>query len=132
MTDPPNFSLVVGNYTPEQSFDYAWVSALLEQVLEDVENKCYQDGKTVHWHVFRERVLVPITEGEDPPALSEICHKYDIENPRVASNMIITIKRRFQAALQKCLRETVASDGQMEDELAEISKFLPEIAQYKK
>ena len=132
MTDPPNFSRIVGNYTPEQSFDYAWVSALLEQVLEDVETKCYKDGKTVHWYVFRERVLVPITEGINPPALPEICHKYDIESPRVASNMIITVKRRFQAVLQQRLRETVTSDGQMEDELAEISKFLPEIAQYKK
>jgi hypothetical protein len=122
----------LGNYTPEQSFDYAWVSALLEQALEDVETACYKDGKTVHWHVFRERILTPITEGGDPPALSEICHKYDIESPRVASNMIITVKRRFQAVLQKRLRETVTSDGQMEDELAEISKFLPEIAQYKK
>jgi len=64
--------------------------------------------------------------------LLEICHKYDIESPRIASNMIITVKRRFQAVLQKRLRETVTSDGQMEDELAEISKFLPEIAQDKK
>jgi RNA polymerase sigma-70 factor (ECF subfamily) len=132
MNDPPNFSRVVGNYTPEESFDYAWVSALLEQVLEDVETICYQDGKTVHWHVFRERVLVPITEGGDPPALSEICHKYDVESSRFASNMIITVKRRFQSVLQKRLRETVTSDGQMENELAEISKFLPEIAQYEK
>jgi hypothetical protein len=132
MTDPPNFSRVVGNFTPEESFDYVWVSALLEQVLEDVENTCYQDGKTVHWHVFRERVLEPIMEGGDPPSLSEICHKYGIESSRVASNMIITVKRRFQAVLQKRLRETVTSDGQMEDELAEISKFLPEIAQYEK
>ncbi len=132
ITDPPNFSRIVGNFTPEQSFDYAWVSALLEQVLEDVETTCYKDGKTVHWHVFRERVLAPIMEGINPPALSEICHKYDIESPRIASNMIITVKRRFQAVLQQRLRETVTSDGQMEDELAEISKFLPEIAQYKK
>ena len=69
---------------------------------------------------------MPIMDGIDPPLLLEICHKYDIESPRIASNMIITIKRRFQAVLKKCLRETVTSDGQIEGELAEISKFLPE------
>ena len=132
MTDPPDFSRVVGNYTPEESFDYAWVSALLEQVMEDVETICYKDGKSVHWHVFRERVLAPIMEGVDPPSLAEICHKYGIESPRVASNMIITVKRRFQAVLREHLRITVTSDGQIEGELAEISKFLPEIAQYEK
>ena len=132
MTDPPDFSRVTENYTPEESFDYAWVSALLEQVLEDVETMCYKEGKTVHWRVFRERILVPITEGTDPASLKEICHKYDIESYRIASNMIITVKRRFQAVLLKHLRQTVTSDGQIEGELEEISKFLPHIAQYKK
>jgi len=132
MTDPPELSRVIGNCTPEESFDYAWVSALLEQVLDDVETACYEDGKIKHWSVFRERVLLPITEGNDPPSLREICHKYDIEDPRAASNMIITVKRRFQAFLLEHLSQTVASDGRIEDELTEISKFLPQMAQYDK
>lgn len=132
MTDPPDFCQVIADYTPEESFDYAWVSALLEQVLENVETMCYEEGITVHWCIFRERVLTPITEGTDPAPLAEICHKYDIESPRIASNMIITIKRRFQSILRKHLSETVTSEDQVEDEFAEISKFLPRIAQYKK
>jgi len=132
MTDPPEISRIVGDYTPEESFDYAWVSALLEQVLEEVETSCYEDGKSTHWNVFRERILMPITDGGDPPCLSEICHKYDVENPRIASNMIITVKRRFQAVLLDHLSQTVTSDIRIEEELAEISNFLPQMAQYKK
>jgi RNA polymerase sigma-70 factor (ECF subfamily) len=132
MTDPPDFCRITRNYTPEESFDYAWISALLEKVIDEVETTCYEDGMTVHWRVFREKVLVPITEGTDPVPMAEICHKYDIENPRVASNMIITVKRRFQAILRKNLRETVTSDSQIEDEFTEILKFLPQIAQYDK
>ncbi|MHC4627516.1 MAG: hypothetical protein ACYTDV_11090, partial [Planctomycetota bacterium] len=45
MTDPPDINRIVGDCTPEESFDYAWVSALLEQVLEDVETTCYEEGK---------------------------------------------------------------------------------------
>ena len=132
IADPPDLGRIVSHYTPEESFDYAWVSALLEQVLEDLETMCYEEGKTVHWHVFHERILVPIMEGTDPASLGEICHKYDIESPRVASNMITTVKRRFQTVLRKHLGQTVTSDGQIGDELAEISKFLPQIAQYRK
>jgi len=132
MTDPPDICRVVGDCTPEESFDYAWVSALLEQVLEDVETACYEEDKTVHWRVFRERVLAPITDGVDPASLAEICHKYDIKSPRVASNMIVTVKRRFQTILRKHLSQTVTGDGQIENELAEISKFLPHIGQYEK
>lgn len=132
MTDPPDFYRVVGDYTPEESFDYAWVSAILEQVVKDVETKCYEEGKAVHWRVFHERVLAPITDGIDPPSLSEICHKYGIADPRIASNMIITVKRRFRVILREHLRQSVTSDGQIEGELAEISKFLPHLAQYEK
>jgi RNA polymerase sigma-70 factor (ECF subfamily) len=130
MTDPPDFNRIAGHYTPEEAFDYAWVSALLEHVLEDVEAACYEEGKTVHWRVFRERILAPITEGADSLSLGEICHKYDIETPRIASNMIITVKRRFEAVLRKHMEQTITSDGQVEDELEEISKFLPHMAQY--
>jgi RNA polymerase sigma-70 factor (ECF subfamily) len=132
MTDPPDFCRITRDYTPEESFDYAWISALLEKVIDEVETKCYEEGMTVHWRVFCEKVLEPITDGTDSVSLAEICHKYDIENPRAASNMIVTVKRRFQAILHKNLRETVASEGQIEDEYAEISKFLPQIAQYEK
>ena len=124
-----DFSGVTTNFTAEESFDYAWVSALLEHVLEELETVCYEDGKAVYWRVFRDRILKPITEQEKPASLSEICHKYDIESPRVASNMIVTVKRRFQAILRKQLRDTVASDDEVDDELAEISQFLPRIAQ---
>ena len=132
MTDPPDFYRITRDYTPEESFDYAWLSVLLEKVIDEVETTCYEEGMTVHWCVFREKVLAPITDGTEPASLAEICHKYDIESPRVASNMIITVKRRFQAILRKNLRETVTSDGQIEDELTEISKFLPQVAQYRK
>jgi hypothetical protein len=43
--------------------------------------------------------------------------------------MIITVKRRFGVALQKHLRDIVASDEQVREELEEIKKFFPNIAQ---
>jgi len=132
MANPPDFNRITEKYTPEESFDYAWVSALLEQVLEDIETTFYQEGKGVHWHVFHERVLMPIMEEIDPPALADICRKYGIENPRVASNMIVTVKRRFQSVLREHLRRTVISDGRVEEEWAEISRFLPHLAQDQK
>jgi RNA polymerase sigma-70 factor (ECF subfamily) len=109
---------------PEDSFNYAWVTALLEQVLEEVRTKCCQEDKTVHWNVFNDRVLQPMIENIAAPTMKEICDKYDIEDGIRASNMIITVKRRFQAALKRQLRKSVISDSQVGDELNEIVKFL--------
>jgi RNA polymerase sigma-70 factor (ECF subfamily) len=124
-----DFRQAASDFTPEESFDYAWVSALLERILAEVEARCYDDSKAVYWQVFREKVLAPIMEGAESPSLEEICQKYDIETSRVASNMIVTVKRRFQSILRQRLRETVVSDDEVEDELEHISQFLPRLAQ---
>ena len=44
--------------------------------------------------------------------------------------MIITVKRRFRAALMQHVRNTVLSQGQAPDELEELLQFLPKSAQH--
>ena len=119
----------VSTSVPEDSFNYAWVSSLLEDVLEEVEDKCNTDGKSIHWQVFCDRVLQPIIDGTDPPSLKEICEQYGIKDDAKGSNMIVTVKRRFQAALKKQLRDSVVSEELLNGELEEIKRFFPKIAQ---
>ncbi|UCH32572.1 MAG: sigma-70 family RNA polymerase sigma factor [Candidatus Bathyarchaeota archaeon] len=121
---------ITSGLTPEESFDYAWVSDLLQEVLKEVEAQCYTDGKMVHWNIFEDRVLKPIMEDMEAPSMEEICHKYGISDTIKASNMIVTVKRRFRLALKEHVRESVTSDGQIEEELEEIMQFIPKIAQY--
>ena len=44
--------------------------------------------------------------------------------------MIITVKRRFRAALMQHVRDTVLSQGQAPDELEELLQFFPKSAQH--
>ena len=132
MVEPPELPRTVAQLGPEETFNYAWVSDLLEQVLEHVENKCHEDGRSVYWHVFHDRVLQPITERTNPPSLEEICDKYGIQDGAKASNMIVTVKRRFQAALREHIRSCVVSDGEVNGELEELRRFFPRIAQEEK
>ncbi len=126
MVDSPQ---VMTTLTPEDTFTYVWVSSLLEQVLKDVESGCEADGKVVHWQVFRDRVLRPIMKGGEAPCMEDICRKYGIQDPTKASNMVVTVKRRFQTALARRLRDSVMSDEEAEVELQEIKRFLPRLAQ---
>jgi len=114
---------------PEDTFSYTWISDLLERVLEQVEAKCYEDGKAVHWCIFRDRLLRPIIERTEPVSIKELCDKYGIEDSAKVSNMIVTVKRRFQAALKQHLSESVISNEHIEDEIEEIQRFFPKIAQ---
>ena len=129
LTDLPELRQSASERTPEDSFNYAWVSSLLEQVLSEVETQCHADGKTVHWHVFHDRILEPIMEKVEPPSMTEICRRYGLESETKASNMMVTVKRRFQTVLRNHLRSLVVSEDQVEEELAEIMRFLPKMAQ---
>ena len=117
------------NSNPEDTFRYTWISDLLERVLEQVEAKCYEDGKTVHWCIFRDRLLRPIIERIDPVSIKELCATYGVEDSAKVSNMIVTVKRRFQTTLKQHLRNSVISDEFMEGEIEEIQRFFPKIAQ---
>lgn len=127
--DESGFSPVCTELTPEDSFNYAWISGLIEKVLVDVKAACYEDGKTVYWHLFRERILDPITQKAAPLSMDELCHKYRIKDKTKGSNMIVTAKRRFRTALRQHLRGLVTSEQEIDSELAEIMQFLPRIAQ---
>jgi hypothetical protein len=84
---------------------------------------------STHWYLFSERILEPILTAQSPPSLDELCRKHQVEDSVKASNMIITVKRRFAAVLQKHIRNIVASDEQVREEFDEIRRYFPNIAQ---
>jgi RNA polymerase sigma-70 factor (ECF subfamily) len=120
---PADLPEPAGELTPEESFNYAWVSQLLDRLLAEVEARCRADGKSLHWQVFRDRVLQPIMEDARAPSLTEVCNKYGIEDERKASNMIVTVNRRFRAALKRHVRRSVMGDVQVEEELQELMQI---------
>lgn len=109
--------------TPSEIFDYAWASALLDQVLAEVAAECRETGKATHWKVFRAKVLQPIMSNSAPPHLVELCEKYRISSEAKASNMIITVKRRFQAVLRRHVRQLVDSDAEVYEEIRHLMRI---------
>jgi RNA polymerase sigma-70 factor (ECF subfamily) len=112
------------DFTSEDSFNYAWVSELLDRMLEEVEDSCRNRGMQTHWNLFHDRVLQPVIEDTEPPPLAEICARYGIPEATTASNMIFAVKKRFRSALRRHLRRSVASDIEIDEEMVELMQFL--------
>lgn len=123
--DPPDLPASLTRLAPEETFNYAWVSALLEQVLAEVETKCRQRELELHWQVFRDRIVRPILNRTEPASMDAICERYGIEDTIKASNMMTTVKRLFQSVLKQHVRNSVMSDEDTADELAQIKRFFP-------
>jgi DNA-directed RNA polymerase specialized sigma24 family protein len=123
IADPPALPEIAGQFNPEETFNYAWKADLLERALSEVKESYIKQGMENHWNVFRDRLLQPILENQQPVALKEICRRYDIENEATASHMLETVKRRFQSILKKQVRQTVLTGQVVEEELKGILKF---------
>lgn len=115
---------VMRTITPDESFHYAWVSELLDRMLEEVEADCRAHGMDTHWNLFHDRVLRPTLEDKASPPLAELCARYGITEATQASNMIFAVKRRLQGALQRYVRQSVACDEEISEEILELRQFL--------
>ena len=110
--------------SPDDAFTYIWASVLLQEVVAEVEQQCSTDSKELHWQLFDARILGPIMDGTEPEPLAGICRRLDIEDPAKGANMIVTVKRRFQAAIKDRVRQYVDSDEEVEQEIRDLMKIL--------
>lgn len=112
--------------SPEDCFNYTWKSSILDQTLEIVKAGCLEQGLDIHWHIFEARVLKPIFQKTSAASMKEMCDRYGIASESTASNMLVTVKRRFRTVLRRLLRDTVRSEGDVDGELKEmLSLFRP-------
>jgi len=54
---------------------------------------------------------------------------HGIENSQTASNMIVTVKRRFRAVLEQNVRRTLLDGDQTSEEIEELLHFFRKSAQ---
>ncbi|MFC1635554.1 RNA polymerase sigma factor [Planctomycetota bacterium] len=127
--DPSKLPRTIQASGSETAYNYAWISALMDQIIANVRRDCHDCGLEIHWQMFSERVVEPILKNHAAPPLSDICKKHGIQQPQKASNMIATVKRKFRSAMRESVRTTVLNDDQVKDELSEIIYFFPKIAQ---
>jgi len=122
--DEESMSLAAKDMQPEDVFTYVWASVLMDDVLAEVKEGCFRDGKKVYWGVFRARVLDPIVTGVEPITVADLCKRFGIKNKAKVSNMIVTVKRRFQKAMAQRVRQHVDSDEEVKQEIQDLMKIL--------
>lgn len=109
---------------PTQAFMYAWAANLIDVSLADLREECVSDGQEVHWTIFNARFLRPMWENIRPPSLAALCAEHRISGEAKASNMIVTVKRRFRRILKRRIGQYVESEAQIEHEIHDIITIL--------
>ena len=112
------------NQTPDQVFSYQWSSILIHRVLDQVRTDCLDQGMEAHWSVFEKRVVRPMLLGEPATDYTHLVERYEIKDVSQAANMMVTVKRRFVAALYQEVARTVANVADVDDELRQLLRDL--------
>jgi len=120
----PEMPAMEAQASPEHAFHYAWAAGLLDQVLTELRREYEATGRAAYWEIFRAKLLIPILDDGEEPSLSSICAEYGIETEKKASNILITVKRRFATILRQALRQQVQSEAQVEQELGDLVEIL--------
>jgi RNA polymerase sigma-70 factor (ECF subfamily) len=102
---------------PSEAFDRQWAAAVLAVTVERLRAGCEADDMTPHWRAFDMNVLRPITRGATPLPMDEVARLVGARDAAHASNMIVSVKRRFRATLRKVVAETVSDPAQIEQEI---------------
>jgi hypothetical protein len=89
--------------SPENIYNRAWAQTLVSEALQQVQQQSAKDR--YYWEVFEDRVLNPIILDKKPVSLAQLCKKYKISSPMTISNMIVTMKRRFQKSLSCVIKK---------------------------
>ncbi len=110
--------------TPEEAFYCGWAADILDQVLSELREEYRSTNRSAHWEIFRLTVLIPIKEDVKASPLKELCEKIGVDSVSKASNMIVTVKRRFRSILRRKLRDFVHSDTAVEEELRSVFEIL--------
>ncbi len=121
--DPSMLPNVMDELNPEENFNYAWKTDLLQRVLAQVEADYTHTGRQTHWYVFRDRLLWPLLQDHPVPSFRQLCEQYRIEKEDTASHMLTTVKRHFQTVLRDHVRQTVLTGEAVEEELGEMLRF---------
>jgi len=129
ISEPSVLPQMIFEGSPEDCFAYTWKSDLIDRTVSEVQAECEGQGLQAHWYIFRDKILLPTLQSKESQPMKAISARYGIESESRAFNMLLTVKRRFKAALRRNLANTVLSEGDIDEEWRDLLKFFGKSAQ---
>jgi len=120
--DAPDHS--APDVAPADVFDAQWAGAMIRRVLMLVRRHYYDQCQEAYWEVFTGRVVRPMLLNEPPTAYAALIERFDLTDASQASNMMITVKRRFARTLRDEVARTVSDPIQVDGELCALLSAL--------
>ena len=92
ISNPPVLPQTIFERSPEDCFTYTWKSDLIDRTVSEVQTECEKQGLQTHWHIFRDKILLPTLQNKESQTMKAISARYSIDSESRAFNMLLTGK----------------------------------------
>jgi hypothetical protein len=113
-------SELVRSETTNHTFDVEWARALMKEILARMRAECRQSNRNDVWTLFECCQLNPCLSAGPQPTLGEIVEQYALKSEQQARNLLVTARRMFNRHLREVLGRYVATEEEMDSEIAEL------------
>lgn len=107
-----------------RNLDLEWARQIMSLAIERMKTECAAKGRNDLWEIFSCRILEPTLEQAPLPSYETLVQRFGFASPTQASNLLITAKRMFRRALEDTVRDTVADESQVEEEIRDLKAIL--------
>lgn len=116
--------LAVADAPFHHALDLEWARQIMALAIDRMKKECAGKGRSDLWEVFSCRVLEPTLNQAPVPSYEALVQRFGFASPTQASNLLITAKRMFRRALEETVRDTVADESQVEEEIRDLKAIL--------
>ncbi len=107
-----------------RSFNLDWARQTIALAVERMRQECVTKGRRDLWDVFSSRVLEPLLDQAPQPSYETLVGRFGFQSPTQASNLLITAKRMFRRSLEEVVRDTLADEARVADEIRALKAIL--------
>ncbi len=105
-------------------FEVEWARSVLHEALDRMRDTLGRQGRQDIWELFDDRVVGPSLRGTTPKPYAELVACTLFQSPAQASNAALTGRRMFVRVLREVIGEYVATEEQLNDEIADLRRIL--------
>ncbi len=112
---------------PSDIFNIEWAKHVISSALEQMKRECQSTDRMKLWEIFNARVVMPALEHKEPISYEKLIKMFDIQSPIQASNLLVTAKRMFIRYLRSVIRDYVASESEIDEEVRDLQRVLSKL-----
>lgn len=106
--------------SPSEAFDRAWAGEVLAEVMRRMRGECESSGRKHLWGIFEARMLLPLSDGSQPPDHEALAQHWSLESPRQSANALGSAKRLFTRNFREVVGEYAADESEVDSEIREL------------